>query len=61
LVIGGLQKKNHGDDDGELKKRKSNYAPYRSREQLDHAHGLLRGLPVWMAIRLSVMAQRRSS
>jgi hypothetical protein len=39
FVIGGLQKKNHGDHDGELKKGKSYYAPYRSCEQFDHAHG----------------------
>ncbi|MFY9900276.1 MAG: hypothetical protein WAK67_21145, partial [Xanthobacteraceae bacterium] len=39
LVIAGLQKKNHGDYDGELKQGKSHDAPYRSREQFDYPHG----------------------
>jgi len=37
IVITRLQKKNHRNDDSELKERESHYAPYWSREQFDHA------------------------
>jgi phosphoribosyl 1,2-cyclic phosphodiesterase len=37
LIVAGLQEKNHGDYEGELKQRESHYAPYRSREQFDQA------------------------
>jgi hypothetical protein len=38
LVVAALQKKNHGNHDGELKKRKSHDASYWSREQFDYSH-----------------------
>jgi hypothetical protein len=41
LVIAGLQKKNYGDHDGELKERKPHDAPNGSREQFDYCHGLM--------------------
>jgi hypothetical protein len=43
FVVGGLQQKYHGDNNGELKQGKFHCAPNRSREQLDQAHGLSRG------------------
>jgi hypothetical protein len=38
FVVAALQKKNHSDHDGELKKRKSHDASYWSREQFDYSH-----------------------
>ena len=39
IFIGALQEQNHGDNDGKLKQRESDYATDWSRQQFDYAHG----------------------